>query len=212
MGPFLGDFAAGSLIDFTWDTNDHNGASINPTVAGIVSVYKDDDIVQSVAGITDVRAFDGLVGLHNLQIDTTHAFYTTGHNYHVVLSACTIDGQVVNATLAEFSIENRYNVLDADQAFHLGAAIDNRTLGGMLAQLLNSKYQDRELVKAVADIPAQGITPGMVASGIIQYEIVKISLANPRNYAAPDFLYYNLWRYNANQEVVEVKASLGTVW
>lgn len=102
------------------------------------------------------------------------------------------------------------SVLDADQSLHLGAAIDNRTLGGMLSQSLNAKYEDRTLVKAAFAVPAQGITDPMVASGIIQYEIVKISLT--RNFVAPDFTYYNLWRYDANQDVIEVKASLGIVW
>jgi hypothetical protein len=108
MGPYLGDYAEDSIIYFTWDTNDGNGASVAPTVAGTISVFKDDNLAQSVAGITDTRAFDGFVGLHNVKIDlAADAFYAVGHDYHVVLTACTIDGQVVNATLAEFSIQNR---------------------------------------------------------------------------------------------------------
>ena len=105
MGPHR-DIKKGSVIYFTWDTNGSLGASVNPTVAGTISVYKDDNVVQSVAGITDVRTFDGLVGLHNCKIDTANAFYEVGKDYHVVLSACTIDGQVVNATLLEFSIDH----------------------------------------------------------------------------------------------------------
>jgi len=302
MGPYLGDYRAGSIVYFTWDTNDGNGGSVNPTVAGTISVYKDDDVAQSVAGITDVRAFDGLVGIHNVKIDTAaDAFYAAGHDYSVILSASTIDGQVVNATLACFSLDNRvdvpvshqgtaqagdltsiqlavtasavndyYNgsiiaivsglgagqarlingyvgltttvtvtpdwvtapnntsvykimpitstsasliadaVLDADLALHLGALIDNRTIGGILVQLRLSKYANVEMVRAVAAVPAQGITLPMATSGVIQYEIVRISLT--RNFAAPDFLYYDLWRYNPNQTVVEVKASLGILW
>lgn len=113
MGPYLGDFKAGSILYFTWDTNDGNGASINPSIAGTISVYKDDNVVQSVAGITDVRAFDGLVGVHNCRIDTSNVFYAAGHDYSVVLSAATIDTQVVNATLATFSIENRNRDISA---------------------------------------------------------------------------------------------------
>jgi hypothetical protein len=480
MGPYLGDFKSGSVLSFTWDTNDSTGASINPSVAGTISVYKDDNVVQTTVGVTDVRAFDGLVGLHNCKIDTSNAFYAPGHDYHVVLSAATIDSSVVNATLAEFSIENRnpniiaqgiaqagspttiqlaatasavngyyngstvyittgtgsgqrriitdyvgatttatvypswttqpdntsvykliplgsdlqdnsirtglaqagtansiqlevgesaqdhiynqsmiyiskglgagqkrvimdyaggtkialmdriwdinpnntseyiiipnedelisnqgiaqagspttiqlaatasavngyytgsliyissgvgarqspriitsyvggtttatiypawatnpdntsvYKVIplgssmvdaidpvlqaslvstlvnafhDEDASLHLGAPIDNRTLAGMIAQLQNNKYEDRTLVKAAVGVPAQNISPGMAASGVIQYETVRISLT--RNFAAPDFTYYNLWHYNANQDVDEVKASLGTIW
>ena len=314
MGPHR-DIKKGSILYFTWDTNDANGASVNPTVAGTISVYKDDNIVQSVAGITDTRSFDGLVGLHNVKIDTSNAFYEVGKDYHVVLSACTIDGQVVNATLFELSIDHSdidicdqgiaqagaasgiqlaltasaindfyagsiayigsgsgagqspriitaydgatkwatiypgwaiaalpdntsvYKVMpigpsmldaaepalqalivttlvnafhDEDTQLHLGPAIDNRTLSGMLAQALGSKYQNRILVKAIAPIVAQGITAGMVAAGCIQYETINISMT--RNFAAPDFTYYLLWRYNALSEVVEQKASLGIVW
>ena len=99
---------------------------------------------------------------------------------------------------------------DEDLALHLGAAIDNRTIGGLLVQLRLSKYADVEMVRAVAAVPAQGITLPMAASGVIQYEIVRLSFT--RNFAFPDFTYYDLWRYDANQIVVEVKASLGIIW
>lgn len=113
MGPYIGDFKVGQTLYFTWDTNNADGASIAPSVAGTISVYKDDSIVQSVAGITDSRAYDGIVGVHNVKVELTDAFYAAGHDYHVVLTACTIDGQVVNATLAEFSIENRNRDISA---------------------------------------------------------------------------------------------------
>jgi hypothetical protein len=99
---------------------------------------------------------------------------------------------------------------DEDLALHIGAAIDNRTIGGLLVQLRLSKYANVEMVRAVAAVPAQGITLPMAASGVIQYEIVRLSFT--RNFAAPDFTYYDLWRYDANQIVVEVKASLGIIW
>jgi len=185
MGPYLGDFTAGSILAFTWDTNDHNGASIAPTVAGVISVYKDDNLVQSVAGITDVRAFDGLVGIHNCKIDTADVFYAAGHNYHVVLSACTIDGQVVNATLAEFSIENRFSPIQ-------------------------SEFEQSTNIFPVGAVVAQGITLGMAARGCIQYQIVDVSLT--RNFAVPDRTYYRLWHYNAQQRNDIVKPSNVPVW
>ena len=174
MGPYLGDFTVGSIIYFTWDTNDGNGGSINPTINGTISVYRDNNVVQSVAGITDVRAFDGLVGLHNCTIDTVDAFYASGHDYHVVLSACTIDGQVVNATLAEFSIENRFN--------------PNQ-----------SKFYRRLFIQAVAPVVAQGIDAIMVAKGCIEYERVLVSYTY--NWALPDDTYDLLYYYDANRRV-----------
>jgi hypothetical protein len=50
-----------------------------------------------------------LTGLHLFTVDTSaDAFYSTGSDYRVVLTAGTVDGQsVVGHTVASFSIENR---------------------------------------------------------------------------------------------------------
>jgi hypothetical protein len=225
MGPYLGDFKAGSILYFTWDTNDGNGASINPSVPGTISVYKDDNVVQSVAGITDVRAFDGLVGVHNCKIDTINAFYATGHDYSVILSAATIDTQVVNATLATFSIENRNRdisalalaaieniILDADLQTHLGVAVGGRNIGNILGQLAQSEFEQRTNVFAIIPVPAQGITLNMVNSsaGCVQYQ--RVDMSYTKNWAAPDKVYYLLYHYNARHRQDIVKASLGIVW
>lgn len=104
----LGDRAEDSVIYFAWSTNDSDGAAITRGGDGTVSVYKDDGIAQSVAGITDTEDFDGVTGVHLCKIDTSaDAFYAAGCDYCVVLAGATIDGQTVNAVLAVFSIENR---------------------------------------------------------------------------------------------------------
>lgn len=106
---WLGDFAEDSTLHFIWSSNDASGASITRATDGVVSVYKDNGVAQSVAGITDTEDFDSLTGIHACTIDlSSDAFYATGSNYSVVLSASTIDGQTVNAVLANFSIENRF--------------------------------------------------------------------------------------------------------
>jgi hypothetical protein len=210
MGPYLGDYAKNAIIFFTWDTNGGNGASINPTVAGTISVYKDDDLVQSVAGITDTRAFDGIVGLHNVKIDTANAFYSVGHDYHVILSAATIDTQVVNATLAEFSIENRLNPVDTDLALHLGAGVGGRNIGNILGQLAQSEFELRTNVFATIAVPAQGITASMARKGVIQYQQVDMSYT--KAWGAPDRTFYILYHYNAQQKQDMAKSSLGIVW
>lgn len=223
MGPYLGDIKKNAIIYFTWDTNDGAGASANPTVDGTISVYKNDDVVQSVAGITDVRAFDGLVGIHNVTIDTANAFYEIGHDYHVVLSAATIDGQVVNATLAEFSIENRNmdisalsltailnGILDADLQTHLGAGVGFRNIGNILGQLAQSEFEQRTNIFAVGAVAAQGITAIMAARGCIQYQTVTMSYT--KNWVAPDRVYYLLYHYDAQQRQDIVKASVGIAW
>lgn len=105
---YLGDYAEDATLYFDWSTNDSSGASITRTTDGTISVYKDDNLTQSTAGITDTEDFDSLTGIHNCKIDlSADAFYATGHDYAVVLSGAVIDGQAVNAVLAHFSIENR---------------------------------------------------------------------------------------------------------
>lgn len=109
MGPYLGDYEAGTLIHFCWDTNSKYGASITRQVNGTVKVYKDNGAEETTFGITDIEDFDSLTGVHNCRIDlSSDAFYSKGHDYSVVLAGAIIDGVTVNATLASFSIENRF--------------------------------------------------------------------------------------------------------
>ncbi len=113
---YLGDFAADQAINFLWSTNDGDGASITRSTDGTISVYKDNsdgssyDETQSTEGVTNDEDFDSLTGIHECCITTTNAWYEVGHDYTVVLSAAVIDTQdPVNAVLAHFSIENRFN-------------------------------------------------------------------------------------------------------
>jgi hypothetical protein len=106
---YLGDYAEDATIDFKWSTNAADGASITRATNGTVSVYKANNTTQSTAGVTDTEDFDSLTGIHHCRIDTSaDAFYATGNDYAVVLSGATIDGESVNAVLALFSIQNRY--------------------------------------------------------------------------------------------------------
>lgn len=113
MGPYLGNITEDATLDFIWDSNDSNGASITRATNGTISVYKANGTTQSTAGITDIEDFDSVTGIHHVRIDTSSdAFYATANDYTVVLSAATIDGQTVNAVLASFSIENRFDEVD----------------------------------------------------------------------------------------------------
>jgi hypothetical protein len=126
--PYLGDFVEDETVHFTWDTYNSSGASVTRATNGTVSVYKDNGLVQSTAGITDTEDFDGLTGVHACTIDlSSDAFYAIGANYSVVLSAATIDGQTVNATLAHFSIENRFEEVTLAAKTHSGATLPTVT-------------------------------------------------------------------------------------
>jgi hypothetical protein len=110
---YLGDIPEDAVIDFVWQTQGANGASILPSVAGTISVYKGNNSTPSTSGVTDDRTWNSVTGVHHCRIDTSsHAFYAPGNDYHVVLSGATIDGQAVNARLASFSIDNRPQKVD----------------------------------------------------------------------------------------------------
>jgi len=109
MSVDLGDRTEDSIIYFMWSTNAADGSSITRATDGTISVYKNDNLTQSVAGIIDTEDFDSVTGIHMCKIDTSaDAFYASAEDYTVVLSGATIDGKSVNAVLAVFSIENRF--------------------------------------------------------------------------------------------------------
>ncbi len=134
--PYLGDFPADQAVYFTWSTNDSDGASITRATDGAVSVYKDNsdgssfNQTQVTTGVTNDEDMDSLTGVHSCCITTTDAWYETGHDYEVVLSASTIDGQTVNATLAHFSIENRSSSLNATALAALEDQFDGTGITG----------------------------------------------------------------------------------
>jgi hypothetical protein len=109
---YLGDFIANTNVWFPWSTNDTNGASITRAVDGTIKVLRDDGIIIT-AGITDIED-SPLTGIHKCTLDlSAHQNYAIGHDYCVYIEAATIDGQIVNAPLRQFSIQNRTSLLKA---------------------------------------------------------------------------------------------------
>lgn len=127
MSTYLGDYADNETIYHKWDSFSAAGASITRATNGTISVYRDDNLTQTTTGVTDTEDFDTLTGIHHITIVTTDAFYQTGADYSIVLSGATIDGQTVNAVLATFSIENRYNTVVLAAQTHTGAVIPTVT-------------------------------------------------------------------------------------
>jgi hypothetical protein len=109
----LGDFRPNDIVRFRWNTAGANGASITRSTAGTIRIYKDDSTTErsSSSGITDTVDFDAVTGVHRCTIDlsdnTDAGFYSAGSDYFVVLVGAVIDGQTVNAALAQFSIGKR---------------------------------------------------------------------------------------------------------
>lgn len=113
MGPYLGDVAENATIQHTWDTNDADGKSVTPTTAGTIEIHKGANVTGVTTGVTDVRAFAGLAGVHHLTVLMTDAWYETGEEYRAILKTATIDGQnPVHSVLCSWSIENRFVEVD----------------------------------------------------------------------------------------------------
>jgi hypothetical protein len=110
MSKYLGDFAEDSIVRGTFNTRAlATGAPITLAGSPTLAVYKDGNVSQTTAGVTLTVDFDALTGLHLFTVDTSaDAFYSTGSDYRVVITAGTVDGQsVVGHDAASFSIENR---------------------------------------------------------------------------------------------------------
>lgn len=119
MTTYLGDYQYGATVYIPFASYNSAGASVTLTGLAVtdIEVYKDGSITQraSDAGYTlldtDGIDFDALTGIHGFSIDTsdntTAGFWGPGHEYFVVVSTVTIDGQTVSA-LFQFSIENRH--------------------------------------------------------------------------------------------------------
>jgi hypothetical protein len=155
----LGDIVEDATITFLWATNDQSGASITRATDGQIRVYKEDDVIQSVAGIVDTEDFDSMTGVHCCKIDTSaDSFYETGKDYNVVLSGAGIDGQTVNAPIAHFSIQNRTSLLQAPATE--GGTWTIEKLLKVLAAWASGKWQTKAGESNVYQIldPDDGVT------------------------------------------------------
>lgn len=95
MGKHLGDYAAGSVIDWKFNTiRPSTGAPFTLAGTPTIAVYKDNGMTESTAGATLTVDFDTRTGLHNVRVDTSAdgTFYSVGSSFSVVLTAGTVDG------------------------------------------------------------------------------------------------------------------------
>lgn len=107
---YLGDFASGDTLEFSFNTRTSAGAPIT-LAGGALAVYKDAGttaLTLSPAPVLDTDV-GPVTGLHHVTLALTDADLVAGSDYSIVLSAGTVDGTSVAGTvLAQFSIENRY--------------------------------------------------------------------------------------------------------
>jgi hypothetical protein len=105
---YLGDFKAGSVIDFSFSTKDASKVPTALAGAPVVSVYKANSLTQSTAGVALAVSFDGVVGLNHIRISTGDAYYETAMDYQVVVTTGTVGGvSYVGTRVGSFSLENR---------------------------------------------------------------------------------------------------------
>lgn len=123
----MGDFRPSDIIDFFFTTR-FNG--VPTTLAGTpaVSVYKDNSLTQSVAGVTLNVDFDGVTGYHHVRIDTSvdGAFYAAGSRFQAMLSAGTCGGVtavgvVIDEAFGIMSEATRKLTFDSDNMLSVNA-------------------------------------------------------------------------------------------
>lgn len=90
----MNTYVKGSTLTFTFRSRDASGAAAALT-GGAVSVYRGTSTTQFTTGVTLTADFDSVTGLNHVAIDTTDAAYATGADFHVILTAGTVDGTSV---------------------------------------------------------------------------------------------------------------------
>jgi len=165
---YLGNLTEDQIIDFKFSTHKADGTPI--TLAnGAVKVYKGNATDTEInTGVTLSVDFDGVTGLHNVNIDTSAAaFYAVANDYSVVITAGTVDSvSVVGTVLATFSIENRLNVLDELTAGHTVAGSAGKALTDILADTGTDGVVVATASKTGYGLSAAALDAILVESGI----------------------------------------------
>lgn len=110
---WIGDIALESTFDIKFTTVDTTGAPTTLAGSPVISAYVGNSVTQITAGITLTVDFDGITGLHNVNVVATAANgYATASNYQLVITTGTVDGtSVVGYVVDEFSIEARSGLI-----------------------------------------------------------------------------------------------------
>lgn len=106
---YLGDFTLGETLDFRFTTVGTTGAPTTLAGTPVVSAYVGNSTTQITAGITLSVDFDGVTGLHSVQVVASGANgFAAQTNVDLVITTGTVGGtSVVGYVVGSFSIENR---------------------------------------------------------------------------------------------------------
>jgi hypothetical protein len=107
------DAPLGSILRIPFGTYDSNGASVTMTGFTVedIRIYKDGALLERGpdAGYTAFTDFDGLTGIHVLEIDTNEddspaGFWTVGSEFMVIITSVTVNSQTVRYPAAWFRL------------------------------------------------------------------------------------------------------------
>ena len=111
MAGYEGDYLSGASIPLWYHSFNSLGASATPSSIGTVIVYKNSDVTGTSVGVSlHSIAWNGKVGMNLAVIDSSASanYYNVGGKFHVIASLTTIDGQLVNVPVGDFTIQKTY--------------------------------------------------------------------------------------------------------
>jgi len=160
----LGNHAAGSVLDFIWNTYLASGSYTRST-NGTIRIYKGNSITELADGdandgITDTEDFDGVTGMHHCRIDTAAnpTFYAAGNDFNVVVVGTVVNGYTFNLCIARFSLEKGFNKVDVVKidglpaaATKLKTALGTEITGAAAAGTLSTTQMTTNVAETMAD-------------------------------------------------------------
>jgi hypothetical protein len=137
------DVPLGGILRIPFGSYNSSGASVTMTGLTVedIRIYKDGALEERGpdAGYTVFTDFDGMTGLHIIEIDTSEddspaGFWTVGSEFNVFINAVTIDSQTVAFPAAWFRIvaaETSSGTPKVDVSHWLGTAAATPTTAGV---------------------------------------------------------------------------------
>lgn len=121
---YLGDFNAGAVIDFKFNTRAASSGTAVPFAlsSGAIQVFKSNSTAATTAGVTLTSTFASVVGLNHCRIESTSdsTFYANGAQFEAYLSAGTVNSvSVVGELVGRFTLRGQA---------HLYPTVADRTL------------------------------------------------------------------------------------
>lgn len=159
-------------------------APVTP-VGLVISVYKDDNITQTTAGVTISEDHDGITGSHLVTIVTTDGFYVSGSDYFVKVTAGTSDGvSVIGDIVGRFSIENRN--IDADITKINGSIEAASNMQQVLKEIVTDYCQGTHTINTFELAQANPVANSLISSTVIFDSASSLGAGVSRNVIAYD--------------------------